>query len=121
MTPVLHFHSGVLEGEAGSVYLRPTQARLLVILARGHPADLYSDRLIESMWPDDEPELADNNIGVHVCRLRPKIRPFGLTIPYYTTHKRSLAGDLHIDWRRDPGIKPWRFNLPCRPYEEARS
>jgi len=67
-----------------SVYLTPTEMRLLECLMRNRSVTIRRETLIERAWPDDY--LADTNrVDVYVARLRKKIETDPLRPEYIQT------------------------------------
>src|SRR5262249_3940955 len=60
--------------------------------------------------PDCEPSDAENVLTVLICRLRAKIRSFGLKIISNWNGHYQLVGDLHVDWR---GYHHLHRYVPC--------
>lgn len=74
--------------------LGKNERRLIDVLAKAYPKPVEHWRLVHALYGDDPnggPETADKIISVYMCRLRPKLRPLGWTIPDGTHHCGTRA------------------------------
>jgi len=93
------------------------ETRLLIALARLRPPHTEV-RLVGCLSrPDCESSDAEN-VTLVICRLRAKIRPFGLKIISDWNGHYQLAGDLHVDWRGYYGLQ--NRHLPCAGGADGR-
>lgn len=75
--------SGLLE-----VPLSHMDRTIVEILSRSYPRAISSTVLTDMVYaedPDGGPDYAKNSLQVTVCRLRPKLEPYGWTIPRNAT------------------------------------
>ncbi len=63
--------------DGASVYMTRIEHRIFAALFNARGRFLQKNQIFETMWPDPdrEPDFADENLRVHVMRLRKKIVP----------------------------------------------
>lgn len=79
-------------------WLTPHQTDLIfTLLMNDHQAT--TEEIMEQMWPDPDtmPDYWNDNIRVHVCRLREKLLTFGWTIASGWNHRWYLVRERDLE------------------------
>ncbi len=84
-----------------SLRLQPREAEILHVLAGRMPAPVRRGVITSRVWCVGEREMSAKNVDVHICRLRRKLAPLGLSI---RTHVhgvgRETGGFALVDTQR---------------------
>ena len=60
--------------------LTRTEARVTDVLLRASGRVVPYDAIIEAVWLGRDPETVQRSLYVHACRIRRKLRPFGMNV-----------------------------------------